>query len=80
MKFTNLTGLVISVLPFLTAGLVISDVTGKTLSAFGKRSTVSTILADIEDAASCVACEVRHCLELHLMDMNTFDRERTFLI
>jgi sphingomyelin phosphodiesterase len=28
------------------------------LSAFGKRSTVSDILTDIEDATTCVACNV----------------------
>ncbi|KUJ07393.1 calcineurin-like phosphoesterase [Mollisia scopiformis] len=45
------------VLPTLTFALAISDTTNSALSAFGKRSTVSDILTDIEDAASCTACE-----------------------
>lgn len=59
MRFSTLTGLALSALPILTSALVVSDVTSQALTAFGKRSTVSTILTDIEDAASCVACEVR---------------------
>jgi sphingomyelin phosphodiesterase len=58
MKFSNIAGLVVVVLPIFTSGLGLSETTSNALSAYGKRSTVSTILADIEDAATCVACEV----------------------
>lgn len=44
-------------LPPVAAALAISDTTNAALSAFAKRSTVSDILTDIEDAASCTACE-----------------------
>jgi sphingomyelin phosphodiesterase len=40
-----------------TSALAISDTTNAALSTFAKRSTVSDILTDIEDAASCTACE-----------------------
>jgi sphingomyelin phosphodiesterase len=58
MRFSNIAALVATVLPILTNGLGLSETTSNALSAYGKRSTVSTILADIEDAATCVACEV----------------------
>jgi sphingomyelin phosphodiesterase len=51
-------GGVLAALPLFTAGLTISETTGQALNAFGKRSTVSDILTDIEDAATCVACNV----------------------
>jgi hypothetical protein len=58
MRFSSIVGGVLAVLPALTAGLTISETTGQALSAFGKRSTVSDILTDIEDATTCVACNV----------------------
>lgn len=46
-------------LPLLVTALSISDTTSQSLSAFGKRDTISTILTDIEDLAECAGCEVR---------------------
>jgi len=58
MKLSNLVGLM-TALPVLTSALTISDVTSKAAKTFAKRDTVSDILTDIEDAASCTACEVK---------------------
>ena len=58
MRFSSIVGGVLAALPVFTAGLTLSETTGQALSAFGKRSTVSEILTDIEDAATCVACNV----------------------
>lgn len=41
----------------LSSALAITETTNEALSAFGKRSTISDILTDIEDAVSCTACE-----------------------
>lgn len=45
-------------LPLLVSTFTLSDVTSKAATTFAKRDTVSDILTDIEDAASCTACEV----------------------
>jgi len=58
MRFSSIVGGVLASLPVFTAGIALSDTTGQALNAFGKRSTVSDILTDIEDAATCVACNV----------------------
>lgn len=58
MKLSNLVGLVAAALPVLTSALTISEITSKAAKTFAKRDTVSDILTDIEDAASCTACEV----------------------
>ena len=52
MKFFNIIGLAVAALPVLTSAFTISDVTSKAATTFAKRSTVSDILADIENAAS----------------------------
>lgn len=52
-------GVVLAALPVFASGLAISETTGQALTTFGKRDTVSSILTEIEDAASCVACNVR---------------------
>lgn len=44
-------------LSIMTSALAISETTSVALSAFAKRSTVSDILTDIEDATTCTACE-----------------------
>lgn len=62
MKFSNLAILVVTALSGCAQAIAISETTINSLSTFGKRSTLSTILADIEDAASCTACEVYHSL------------------
>ncbi|KAH8776915.1 Metallo-dependent phosphatase-like protein, partial [Hyaloscypha finlandica] len=58
MRFSTIVGGLLAALPVFTSGLTLSETTGQSLSAFGKRSTVSDILTDIEDAATCVACNV----------------------
>ncbi len=58
MKFSNLVALMGTALPLFVSGLTISDVMSKAATTFAKRDTVSDILTDIEDAASCTACEV----------------------
>lgn len=57
MRFSSIVGFVVAALPVLTSGLAISETTAQSLNAFGKRDTISTILTDIENAASCAACE-----------------------
>ncbi|CZR64135.1 related to acid sphingomyelinase [Phialocephala subalpina] len=57
MKLSSLFAPVLLVVPAFVSGLAISETTNEALSAFGKRSTISDILTDIEDAASCTACE-----------------------
>jgi sphingomyelin phosphodiesterase len=59
MRFSSIVGGLLAVLPVFTAGLALSETTGQALNAFGKRSTLSDILTDIEDAATCTACNVR---------------------
>lgn len=57
MKLSSVFAPLLLALPTLTSVLAISETTNEALSAFGKRSTISDILTDIEDAASCTACE-----------------------
>ncbi|RDW63867.1 sphingomyelin phosphodiesterase [Coleophoma crateriformis] len=59
MKFLSIVGLLSTALPLLTNALTISDVTRQSIEglALSKRTTISTILTDIEDAATCTACE-----------------------
>jgi len=57
MKLSVIFGLVTAVLPVLTTSFTISETTSKSLSHLQKRDTISEILTDIEDAATCVACE-----------------------
>jgi sphingomyelin phosphodiesterase len=59
MKFANLFGLVAVGLPILSSALAVSGTTERSLAAIGKRNTVSDILTEIEDAATCTACEVK---------------------
>ncbi|PMD54294.1 sphingomyelin phosphodiesterase [Hyaloscypha bicolor E] len=58
MRFLTIVGGLLAALPAFTSSLTLSETTGQALSAFGKRSTVSDILTDIEDATTCVACNV----------------------
>ena len=58
MKLSNLVAFVSTTLLALASAFTISDVTSKAATTFAKRDTVSDILTDIEDAASCTACEV----------------------
>jgi hypothetical protein len=60
MQFSALVACVAALLPLLTSAFTISDVTSKAAATFAKRDTVSDILTDIENAASCTACEVQH--------------------
>lgn len=60
MRFSSIVAGVLAILPVFTSGLTISDTTGRALNAYSKRSTVSDIVSDIENAASCSACEVWH--------------------
>ncbi|PMD25630.1 sphingomyelin phosphodiesterase [Hyaloscypha hepaticicola] len=57
MRFSSIVAGVLAILPVFTSGLTISDTTGRALNAYSKRSTVSDIVSDIENAASCSACE-----------------------
>ena len=59
MKISQFVSLLATVLPICTSVVALSDTTINTVSDFTKRSTVSTILADIENAATCTACEVQ---------------------
>jgi hypothetical protein len=61
MRFSNIIGL-LAALPALTSAFTISDVTSKAATSFAKRSTVSEILTDLEDAASKL--ESRHLFSL----------------
>jgi hypothetical protein len=58
MRVSNLFSLVAFAFPMLIDALAISDTTSNSLSAFGKRDIVSTILTDIENLVTCAACEV----------------------
>jgi hypothetical protein len=60
MKFSTLV-LGALVLPALSGGVTVSDAMHRSLAAYAnyaKRDIVSTILTDIEQAATCAACEV----------------------
>jgi len=59
---------VLAALPVLSSGFAVSETTGQALSAFGKRDTLSDILTDIEDALSCVACNV--CFHFEAIDLS----------
>jgi hypothetical protein len=58
MRLAKLARLVAAVLPIIASAVAISGATSNATPHFSKRSTVGTILADIEDAATCAACEV----------------------
>lgn len=58
MQVSSFLSFVALAFPVLIAALAISDTTSHSLSAFGKRDTVSTILTDLENLATCAACEV----------------------
>ena len=51
-------GIVVVAVPVFTSALAISTTPSQSLNAFGKRDVVSEILNDIEDAITCVACNV----------------------
>lgn len=53
----SLIGSAILALPFISSVLAFSETTERAVSAFAKRDTISDILTDIEDAATCDACE-----------------------
>ena len=59
MKPAQLFGLAALLLPIGASAVSLSDTTRNAASIVSKRDTVSTILADIENAATCTACEVR---------------------
>ncbi|TVY71539.1 Sphingomyelin phosphodiesterase [Lachnellula suecica] len=57
MRVSNLFTVVAVALPVFVTAVAISDTTSRSLSAFGKRDTVSTTLTDIENLVTCAACE-----------------------
>jgi sphingomyelin phosphodiesterase len=74
MKLSNFLSLVIATGAVLTSALTISDITSKAATTFAKRDTVSDILTDIEDAASCTACEARELSILRPSDGKVLTR------
>lgn len=58
MRFSSIVGIVLVAVPVFTSALAISTTPGQSLNAFSKRNVVSEILNDIEDAITCVACNV----------------------
>ncbi len=58
MRFSTLTTGAVVALSVLARVGAVSETMGGALNAFAKRSTVSDILTEIEDAATCAACEV----------------------
>jgi hypothetical protein len=58
MRFSSIVGIVVVAVPVFISALAISTTPSQSLNAFGKRDVVSEILNDIEDAITCVACNV----------------------
>lgn len=59
MSFAQLAGFVATILPICASAVALSETNINWASAFVKISAISTILTDIENAATYTACEVQ---------------------